>query len=129
MASYLVDTHVVLWSALEPERMSSRLRKIASSAESVLFMSSASVWEIAIKHAKGALELRDGCEAFISQCVEHLRLSVLPIHWHDCIKAAALPRHHLDPFDRMIIHHAQDRSLPILSVDPIFSKYGVKVIK
>ncbi len=129
MAGYILDTHVVLWSALEPERLSRRMIKILTSPNSNLFMSAASVWELSIKHAKGALLLDKPCDGFVAECIEALHLSVLPIQWQDCIKAAALPKFHADPFDRMIVQHAKDRNLPIITVDPLFGEYKVKIVK
>ena len=128
MASYLLDTHIVLWSAFEPERLSAKAIKIISDPKSGLFLSSASVWEMAIKHEKGTIELKKSCETFVTECVEKLRLSVLSIQWHDCIKAASLPKHHLDPFDRMIVQHAKDRGLELISTDAELERYGVKVV-
>ena len=127
MAGYMLDTHIVLWAALEPNRLSAKVTTLLES-DSVLFFSAASAWEIAIKHSKGALTLKSNCECFVELCIEKLRLSVLPIQWRDCVKAACLPKYHLDPFDRMIIQQAKDRSVPVLTVDPEFSQYGIKVI-
>ena len=129
MSSYLLDTHIILWSALEPQLLSKQMVKILTASNSLLFISAASIWELAIKHEKGSLELKKDCESFIIECIDKLRLTVLPIQWSECIKAAALPKFHQDPFDRMIIQHAIDRALSVVSTDVVFKKYGVKVIK
>lgn len=128
MAAYLLDTHVVLWAALEPERLTKRSMTILSKPEHLLFMSAASVWEIAIKHEKGLLELNSSCQKFVERCLENLKLSVLPLQWPECIKAAGLPKHHQDPFDRMIIQQAKDRNIPVITADALFQPYAVKVV-
>ena len=128
MTAYLLDTNILIWSALEPNRLSRKVSKIITDKNNFLFLSSASVWEIAIKHEKGLLELKTDCVDFIQSCIEHLRLSVLSIQWIDCLKAASLPKNHLDPFDRIIVWQAQERNIPVVTSDKLFKNYSIKII-
>jgi PIN domain nuclease of toxin-antitoxin system len=120
----LLDTHVLLWwldddPALPPIVLDA----IVSPANRVL-ISAASAWEAAIKAAIGKLRITGDLRASLdSRAVEDLDITIA----HGLV-ACALPRHHTDPFDRMLIAQAQVERLTLATVDPVFHRYDVDVL-
>jgi PIN domain nuclease of toxin-antitoxin system len=103
--------------------------KAAISAGDV-FVSPITVWEIARKVATGKLE-RPAPHGFNGTLAEWLRQAgyrILPLTWESCERANALPMHHKDPIDRMLIAAALDRGLTIITDDDVFARYGVQTI-
>ena len=124
----LLDTQSWLWMAAAPERLSIRARALVESTEHELFLSAASAWEIAIKHALGKLRLPEPPQRYVPARLDALRTTPLPIDQSHALRVAALPAHHRDPFDRMLVAQAQLEDLPLLTADPIFARYEVTVI-
>lgn len=86
-------------------------------------MSPVAVWEIAIKQAAGKLE----APAALLERVAEKRYAPLPITWEHALEAGMLPRHHGDPFDRMLVAQARLEGLTVVTRDPIFGSYDVAV--
>jgi PIN domain nuclease of toxin-antitoxin system len=124
----LLDTQCWLWMAAFPERLSSRARELVETTEHELFLSSASAWEIAIKCANGKLRLPQAPERYVVSRMSRLRTHPLPIEHAHALRVSALPPHHRDPFDRLLVAQAQLGQLPILTADPILSRYDVETI-
>ncbi len=122
----LLDTHVFLWAAVEPEKLSEHARDVCESAE--LLLSVASVWEIAIKVQIGRLVLPQEPRKWILRQVEAGEISVLPIHARHAFRAGELPLTHHDPFDRMLVAQAVEEKLAIVSGDAALSGYPVEII-
>ena len=121
----LLDTHAVLWTLGDPEKLSaSALGAIVDESNDVL-VSSASVWEIAIKRALGKLAAPADLEAGIVR----QGFSALPITFHHAEVAGALPPHHADPFDRMLVAQAQSEALTLVTRDNRMGLYGVSMIE
>jgi PIN domain nuclease of toxin-antitoxin system len=122
----LLDTHAWLWLMADRKRIGKKTMELVSNGENNTFhFSVASVWEIAIKNAAGKLLLPDDPLAFVlSRCQEnHIAISTFNVE-HVC-RAAKLPTHHADPFDRLIIAQAQINSMILMSHDTIFKKYDI----
>ena len=124
----LLDTHVFLWWITDDPRLSPRARGIIADGANVAFLSAASGWEIAIKAKLGRLRLPDNPEHFILKQLELNAIEVLPVQMSHALHVYALPYHHRDPFDRLLIAQAQLEKLPILTADPQISRYLVEVI-
>lgn len=107
--------------------MSPPTRLLVESEESESILSVASVWEIAIKVSLGRFRLPLPIADYFEDKV-NAGLQILPIEWRHAAKVADLPLHHKDPFDRLIAAQALVENLPLVSRDPIFKKYGVKLI-
>ncbi|HVB77269.1 MAG TPA: type II toxin-antitoxin system VapC family toxin [Candidatus Nitrosotalea sp.] len=120
----LLDTHVLLWWLADDARLSANARAVIASAESEVLVSAASAWEISIKRALGKLDAPDDLEA---QLVQH-HFSPLAISVGHALAAGALPRHHDDPFDRILVAQAQMEGLTITTRDPSFQPYGVPTL-
>jgi PIN domain nuclease of toxin-antitoxin system len=118
--AYLLDTHILLWSLNGDPRLSRRHFDIIEAKES-LTISVVSLWEIAIKQALGKLTTDEDLLGNI-----HRRpIRILPINEAHAMGTAALPLHHRDPFDRMLISQARVEGLTILTSDRRFADYDV----
>jgi PIN domain nuclease of toxin-antitoxin system len=125
----LVDTQCWLGMAAAPERLSASGRALVEDLANDLLLSAASAWEIAIKHALGRLHLPEPPARYVPSRTQALRTSPLAIEHAHALGVAALPPHHRDPFDRLLIAQARLERLPILTVDPVFDQYDVQVIR
>ena len=125
---YLLDTSVFLWSLGTEHKLNRKARELLSSGHTELFLSAASSWEIAIKFALGALALPEPPSQFIPHALGLLALRSLDItHFHS-LAAGELPRHHRDPFDRMLISQAHLENMVLLTADRVFQKYQVDMM-
>jgi PIN domain nuclease of toxin-antitoxin system len=125
----LVDTQVLIWYAMAPERVSRKAKQAIEKGNHVY--SHASVWELAIKSGSNKIELRQHGERvtakqFIVAASNYMLLSLLPLELDDFAAVESLPPHHKDPFDRLLAAQAKGRGVPIISADPVFDDYGVK---
>ena len=121
----LLDTHVLLWAATKPERLSAAARELIEE-EGILLLSPATYREMSIKLAIGKLEIPGGeLEAFITEQIVELDSAHLPIILHHAAVAATLPLHHRDPFDRMLVAQATAENVPLLSADAAPDAYPV----
>lgn len=123
----LLDTQVWLWMALAPERLSTAGRRLLSPPAAELLLSAVSAWEIAIKIKLNKLTLPAAPEAVIPEWMTRLGITPLPVLHRHALRVAALPLHHRDPFDRLLVAQAQVEDVPILTADPVFAKYDVEV--
>ena len=124
----LVDTHTFLWALLEDHRLTAKARQILRSNEDELVFSLVSLWEIAIKIKIGKLHAIGSSVAYIRDEMNDYGMELLPIRYEHVLQLEALPAHHSDPFDRLLIAQAITESLPILTHDEKFRQYPVKVI-
>jgi PIN domain nuclease of toxin-antitoxin system len=117
---FLADTHIILWSISDDRRLSEQHRAILAS-DAVVFASAASVWEIAIKRSVGKLDAPDDLPTLLPR-MQFQPLAVTLQHAH---AVGALPLHHGDPFDRLLIAQARFEGLTILTSDSHFAHYDV----
>ena len=119
----LLDTHVFLWWRAEPSRLSPEVRSRISTAEFV-FVSAASAWEAGIKAAVGRLDFPDTIEAGVLAS----GFEKLPITFLHAERAASLPAHHRDPFDRMLVAQAQIENLILVTHDGLLKPYDIEIL-
>jgi PIN domain nuclease of toxin-antitoxin system len=124
----LIDTHCWIWFFLEPNKLSQSAKYLILNRKNEILLSAASSWEIAIKNSLGKLHLPFAPQEYIPQRMAEQGMTALSILHSHALQAAALPHHHSDPFDRLLIAQAQIEKLPILTSDPQFKKYDVEVI-
>ncbi|MEM6430276.1 MAG: type II toxin-antitoxin system VapC family toxin [Deinococcota bacterium] len=124
----LLDTHALLWSLLEPDKLSSTALATIKDPQTVLLVSSTSAWELSIKHKLGKLASASSVLNNFSGHLERLQANTLSITPDHALVAGALPLHHRDPFDRMLIAQAQFEDIPIITNDKAFSTYEVKLL-
>lgn len=116
---YLLDTHILLWWLANDKKLSKELRSIITDPENTLYVSSASVWEMAIKSHIGKLSMPDNLEETL---IEHDFLP-LPITFQHALLVGHLPVIHQDPFDRMLLAQAKIEKLTLLTHDNLLKKY------
>ena len=126
--TYLLDTHVILWAALEPEKLSLRAAEILRSQHHSLIISSASTWEIVVKVSIGRLLLPMDIEAFIHTTLSRLDARMIEISLDDTMELSRLPLHHKDPFDRILVAQARRQGVPLVSRDRQVTQYEVETI-
>lgn len=123
----ILDTCALLWLASGNKKLSRSALKEINAAPAV-YVSAISGFEIAIKVARGKLQLPVSPREWFEKVVEHHGLAVLPITLDVCIAAAQLPPIHNDPCDRFIIAAAKLSRSKVATADENFQKYGVTVI-
>ena len=119
----LLDTHVFLWWLADDRRLSANARKAIEDSE-LVFVSAATAWEIGIKSSLKKLEFRGELEAEMT-ANNFLPLPVTVAH---AVSAGRLPRHHNDPFDRMLVAQASLEKLTLLTSDKRLAAYSARVI-
>ena len=124
MSHYLLDTHAFIWLTEMSPNLPDDLRHLIDTTE-LVYLSIASLWEMAIKVERGKLALQQGYET-IEKKVDNSDILILPISFEDTLQISSLPSHHRDPFDRMLIAQAINHSLSIISTDIKFDAYEVQ---
>lgn len=120
----LLDTHALLWW-LADEGLNEQARDAIADPDNLVMVSATSAWEISIKKALGKLSAPDDLEQQIAES----GFAPLPISIAHGIAAGRLPRHHDDPFDRMLIAQAYAEGLTIVTHDKRFADYNVAVLR
>lgn len=119
----ILDTHIFLWAIATPEKLTKRQREEIEQPTNRLFLSAISVAELMIKASLGKLTLTfDPKEAALTSGIE-----TLPFTADDASRLGALPSHHRDPFDRMLIAQAQSLGYVLMTSDREFYRYEVKL--
>lgn len=124
----MLDTQAWLWLQTTPDRLSEGALARLSDPENDLFLSAASAWEIAIKYALGKLPLPEPPAEYVPTRLRTSGVAPLAVEHSHALHVASLPRHHRDPFDRLLIAQAQLDDLTLLTADPQFSSYRVEIL-
>ena len=123
----LLDTHVWLWLQHAPERLGLALPAVQDPGNELLF-SAASSWEIAIKYALGTLSLPDQPSSYVPDRIASSGVVPLAVQHAHALAVAALPPHHRDPFDRLLIVQAIAEVASVVTSDDAFRAYDVDVV-
>lgn len=124
----LLDTHTFIWYADGSSQMTAAATALLADPANDLFLSMASVWEIAIKSGLKKLTLSLPFADYIAKGIAGFGLAVVPIEFDDCVAFEALPfplKEHRDPFDRLIITHAKRNGMSVVGADVEFDAYGI----
>src|SRR5262245_39058548 len=121
----LIDAHSLLWAVDDPTRLSPVATTALKDPANELFVSAVTVWEISIKVGVGKMTLSAPFRDWMNRAIADLGLTLLPITVEYADAQAALPWHHRDPFDRLLIAQALTESIPIVSADALFDAYGI----
>jgi PIN domain nuclease of toxin-antitoxin system len=124
----LLDAHVFLWWNAGDERLSDRARRVIADPRNEIVISVAIAWEIAIKAARGRLELPEPADTYIPRRIGDDGFESLPILLRHALVAGSLPPHHADPFDRVLIAQAHVEGMPIITADDSISRYEVETL-
>lgn len=120
----LLDTHALIWALEDSPRLSPTARAAIVDPDNQVLVSVVSAWEMAIKQSLGRLEVPDDLEDAIDACGFAKRL----ITFADTRRVVALPPHHKDPFDRMLVAQAMVDGVPIVTCDPLIARYQVQLL-
>jgi PIN domain nuclease of toxin-antitoxin system len=127
--SFLLDTHVLLWLLAGSPQIGDDLYAILSDPRHTVYVSAASAWEIAIKVGLGKLDVPPDLHHWLPAEIAAADLALLPIGLEHALGVERLPRHHTDPFDRLLIAQAVADDLTLVSADGAFGAYEVRVIR
>jgi PIN domain nuclease of toxin-antitoxin system len=124
----LLDTHVALWAITDSPRLSEHAREYILSPRATVWISAASVWEIAIKHGLGRGDMPiSGMDAVRYFCEAGYQF--LPVEPEHAAAVESLPNHHQDPFDRLLIAQAIVEPMRLLTHDELVSRYSDTVLR
>jgi PIN domain nuclease of toxin-antitoxin system len=124
----LLDTHAWLWMIAAPKRLTPAARDTLAAGSTVLYLSAASGWEMSIKQALGRLDLGGDPEHAIPEMMRRSNVVALDVTYQHTLRAGALPSHHRDPFDRLLIAQAQIERLQVMTSDAAFRHYDVGIV-
>ena len=124
----LLDTHVLLWAAGDPQRLSVETRKLLDDSDTELFFSAASLWEITIKSGLGRADFSVNARLLRRGLLDN-GYSELPIASEHAVAIDALPDIHKDPFDRILIAQAMVEGITLLTADEIVAQYSGPIRK
>ena len=123
--NYLLDTHTFIWTFLEPDKLPDKIEKLITDRNNNIYVSTTSLWEIAIKVQIKKLNLGLVNIYHLPNIIEQYDFTIINPEDYDYISYASLPtkENHRDPFDRMLIHTAIRNNLVVLSCDASFKQY------
>jgi PIN domain nuclease of toxin-antitoxin system len=119
---FLLDTHLLLWTAGDPKRLSAKARKLINEPASELFFSAASLWEIAVKSGLGRDDFKVDARLLRRGLLDN-GYSELPIGSEHAVAIDSLPPIHKDPFDRMLVAQAMVEGITLLTSDAAVAQY------
>lgn len=122
----LLDTSAFLWFVDGSERLSDTARSQIENPGNELFLSVASIWEMAIKISLGRLDIAMPLTDFVRTQSKLSGMALLPVNEHHACGVADLPFHHRHPFDRLLVSQCHVEELTIVTPDAAFDAYGVK---
>ena len=125
----LADTHVVLWSATDAQRLAASARAAIEDGANELCVSIVTAWEISVKQSLGKLELPAPAEQWLPEVLRRTGFEVAEIGLAAALRVRALPWHHRDPFDRLLIAHALEDGYTIITHDETLAMYGVPILR
>lgn len=131
--NYLLDTHILIWSLLDSEKLSKTILDIISNQENKIFVSTVSLWEISIKYKLGKLTFDNFEPNLLFEYMKQLGFDFITLEPLETLNSYKLPlvENHKDPFDRLLIYQAIKRDLIIISKDNKFIEYsnvGLKLL-
>ena len=124
----LLDTHTLLWYYLADPQLSPRARANIEDPANQVFVSPASYWEVAIKLSIGKYTLQVPFPAFIQEAINDNGFTILSVEPQHTAELVALPFHHRDPFDRLLVAQAIVQGMSLVSADPVLDSYPIRRI-
>jgi PIN domain nuclease of toxin-antitoxin system len=125
----LLDTHVLVWSATDPDRLSRTARAAVEDGANDVFVSPVTAWEIAIKQSLGKLDLARPAEDWLPDVLRRTGFDVAEVGLAAALRVRGLDWHHRDPFDRLLIAQALDEGFTVVTRDDVFKAYGVPTLR
>ena len=125
----LLDTHALLWSATDPDRLAPDARAALEDGTHDVMVSIVTAWEIAIKQSLGKLDLARPAERWLPDVLTRTGFEVAELSLSAALRVRSLAWHHRDPFDRLLIAQALDGGFTVVTRDEAFDAYGVPVLR
>lgn len=125
----LLDTHVLLWAASEPDQLTAAARDGLEDGTNDVFVSVVSAWEIAIKQSLGKLELAKPAEQWLPEVLRRTGFEFTEVGLAAALRVRALPWHHRDPFDRLLVAQAAEDGYTVVTRDSALDAYGIPILK
>ena len=119
----LLDTHLLLWAAGEPQKLSAKARRLLADTNNELMFSAASVWEVAIKRGLGRADFQVDSRLFRRGLLDNGYLE-LPVFSAHAVAVDSLPPIHKDPFDRLLVAQSLVEGMALLTSDATVAQYG-----
>jgi PIN domain nuclease of toxin-antitoxin system len=126
--NYLLDTHVFLWMAAAPEKLSVKAEECIMNTDNTLYLSIVSLWEMQIKTQLGKLSLDVPLDEFWHKQQMHSNILLLLPKEEHVWELGNLPQVHRDPFDRLLIAQSRYEKMSLISADDIIAKYETIVV-
>jgi len=123
----LLDTHILLWTAGQPEKLTDSTRTLLTTPENLLFFSAASIWEIMIKRGLGREDFKVDPRRLRNMLILH-GYTELPVTAEHALTVETLPLLHKDPFDRLLLAQARTEGMQLLTADASVIPYGESVL-
>ena len=120
----LLDTHVLLWAASEPEQLTAQARDALEDGSNDVLVSVVSAWEIAIKQSLGKLDLPRPAEQWLPEVLRRSGFELAEVGLAAALRVRALPWHHRDPFDRLLVAQSTLEALVFVTTDGQLAPYG-----
>jgi PIN domain nuclease of toxin-antitoxin system len=124
----LLDTHTFIWWDSDPRRLTPHVLEMCQDPANLLLLSVASVWEMQIKLQLGKLKLILPLAELVESQKQINKIQILAVELEHVLALDGLPPHHKDPFDRLLIAQAYIEEAVLISKDPVFTKYPLKVV-
>jgi len=124
----LLDTHTFLWWITDDVRLSPHARTVIADGNNELFLSAASGWEIAIKAKLGKIQLPSDPTSFVPKQLRINAIEPLAVQMAHALHVYLLPKHHRDPFDRILVAQAQAERMAIITADRQIAQYAVEIL-
>lgn len=125
----LLDTHVVLWAATDPDRLEPAARDAIEDGANDVLVSVVTGWEIAIKQSLGKLDLPRPAEQWLPEVLRRTGFEVADLELAAALRVRGLPWHHRDPFDRLLVAHAFEEGCTFVTRDDAFAPYGIPLLQ
>ena len=124
----LLDTHIILWAAAEPEQLSSQAKSLIEDPQNQLYFSAASLWEISIKNKLGRADFKVDLAVLRRNLLDNgfVEIAINSAH---TIGVDTLPNIHKDPFDRILIAQTAVEGVTLMTADSVVAEYPVAVVK
>ena len=123
----LLDTHVLLWALIEPKRLSAEFQALLENPDHEILFSAASIWQISIKAALGCADIQVAPPTIV-EAAQATGFVELPVRAAAALKVAALPHHHCDPFDRLLVAQAMTEPAALYTADAQLCAYSELVV-
>ena len=127
-ATYLLDSHALLWWWFDPDRLSTAVRELLSDPATPVLVSAASLWELSLKHHQGKLPELNGAIGDLPGLLQADGFEALPISLAHGLRAGGYSQPHRDPFDRMLAAQAELDRLVLLTADPQLSTFPCQTL-